>query len=113
MKKEEMTKFRVAPYRNYGRTGIYVAATIHEEVATSCFPDREVVLTRSGKGWWRYKVTPPIPQSWPNTNDVDDDDDDSSEAPCSSILDVERVGTISVLISPNNAPENNDETDED
>lgn len=107
MDKKEMTKFRVSPYRRYG-SGVYVAATDHAEVASSCFPDRELVLTRSGKGWWRYEVTPPIPQGWP-----DNEDDESSY---SSILDVERVGTISVLIATtnnNNATEIDDETDED
>lgn len=93
MEREKMTKFRVAPSL---KSGTYVAAHDPVLVAKSFFPDREVVLHREGKGWWQFKVDPPIPFGWPNNPD------EEMEKTYGNILDVENTGHIYVVTGDEN-----------
>lgn len=104
--KKDLTKYRVsAPLKK----GKYVAATSPQEALEGCFPDHDVKFYREGFKWWQYKVDPPIPWGWPRDLDSQNVDNENF----GDVVDVEKVGTILVVIGEDDESEQNRTSEED
>lgn len=86
-----MPKYRVAVQRG---DGVHVAAPDAHSAALGCFPDHTLTLFREGPRWTQYKIDPPVPYHWPNSEPLKNH---IKEIPTVDIVDVEAWGVILVM----------------